>query len=113
MHELSIAVNIVDIALKEAKKASAEKITDVHLDVGALSGIITEALDFAMQMAVKDSILEDAKIHIREIAGRARCEECAKEFPLDDLFETCPHCSSLKLKIIDGQELKIRSLNVA
>src|SRR2546421_264202 len=55
MHELSIAVNIVDIASEEAKRLSARRVDVVHLKVGALSGVAREALLFAWQLASDDT----------------------------------------------------------
>lgn len=112
MHELSIAINIVDIAGREAEKAEAEKVTDLDIEVGVLSGVVIEALEFAMQEAVRNSVLEHAKINIQEIRARARCKVCREEFEVEDWFELCPHCQSPNLEMIRGEELQIKSLKV-
>ena len=112
MHELSIALNIVDIATAEAKKAGAQRVTDLNVEVGSLSGVIVEALEFAMEVAVKDSLLEKAKVIIHPVHAKARCNECGEEFEVADYFESCPKCESLDLKITQGQELRLRSLKV-
>ena len=57
MHELSIAMSIVDIATKQAKAASAEAVSRVELDIGTLSGIEFESLKFALTVAVEDTLL--------------------------------------------------------
>ncbi len=112
MHELSIAINIVDIATAEAEKAGAKRVTDLDIDVGSLSGVIIESLEFAMQMAVKDSILEQAQVNIHEIHAGARCRKCGEEFGVTDFFDICPKCNSPDLQIIKGKELQVRSLKV-
>ena len=112
MHELSIAVNIVDIATREAEKNQARKIQSLDLEVGALSGVITEALEFAMEIAVRDSMLEHANISIHRIDGRASCNECGKAFEIDHLSDICPQCDSLDIRLMQGQELRIRSLKI-
>lgn len=112
MHELSIAINIVDIAVKEAEKAEAKRITDLDIDVGTLSGVVIEALEFALQEAVKNSILEQAKITINEIHAKAHCNECRKVVGVTYLFEACPHCQSMDLTLTQGQELRVKSLKV-
>jgi len=53
MHELSIAMNIIDIADEYLKKSDAARIYNIDLEIGELSGIIPEALKFAMNHAVK------------------------------------------------------------
>lgn len=112
MHELSIALRIVDIAEEEVQKAGAEKVTDLDLEVGKLSGVIIEALDFAMTEAVRNSVLENASIHILEIEPKARCNNCNAEFEISELYDICPHCQSANLEILHGQELRVKSLKV-
>lgn len=112
MHELSIAINIVDIARKETEKAGATKVTELNIDVGSLSGVVVEALEFAMEVAVRDSVLEKARVIIHPIQAQARCRSCSEEFQVSDYFEICPKCHSPDLQIIQGQELKVRNLKV-
>ena len=64
MHELSIAINIVEIATEEAKKANVSSVLEIELEVGTLSGIVIDALEFAMDEAIKNSVLQNAKIKI-------------------------------------------------
>ena len=112
MHELSIAINIVDIAATETKKAGARRVTELNIDVGSLSGVIVDALEFAMEVAVRDTVMEEAKVNINRIQAKARCRSCGEEFQISDFFELCPKCNSPDLQVIQGQELKVRSLNV-
>ncbi len=112
MHEFSIAVNIVDIALENAEKAQARIINEIELEVGDLSGVVYEAMETAMEAAVKGTILENAIILIIKTEGRARCLSCLKEFALDNLFDPCPFCGTFNPDIISGKELKIKSINV-
>ncbi len=112
MHELSIALNIVDIASTEARKAGASRVIDLNIEVGSLSGVIVEALEFAMEVAVRDTMLSGARVAIHPINAQAKCRQCGAEFEVRDYFEECPECASLDLQITRGQELKVRSLKV-
>ncbi len=112
MHEFSIALNIVDIASKTATDATATKINEVEIEVGILSGVIIEALEFALESAVKNTLLENAKIIINRIKARAKCNNCNTEFEPVDLIAECPVCSSYDFKIINGRELRVKSINV-
>lgn len=67
MHELSIALSIVDLADEQAKKAHACKIIEIELDIGTLSGIEVDALNFALEIAAKDTLLETAAVKINRI----------------------------------------------
>ena len=112
MHEMSIAINIVEIAEKEAKKNNAAKIKEIELEIGRLSGVIVEALEFALESAVKNTILENAEFIIHEIEGKCQCRQCQHVFSTDDFIMVCPKCSNFDIKIINGKEMKIKSLVV-
>ena len=112
MHEFSIALNIVDIALKTAKDAGAEKVNEVEIDVGILSGVVTEALEFALESAVKNTLLEGARISINKIQASARCKKCHADFHPDNVTAQCPECNSVDFEIIHGRELRVKSINI-
>ena len=112
MHEFSIALNIVDIASKTAKEANAGKINEVEIEIGILSGVVMEALRFALESAVKDTIMENADIIINEIKAKALCNECNNEFEPDGYIAQCPACGSFNYDIIHGRELRVKSINI-
>ena len=112
MHEFSIALNIVDIASQTARNEGAAKINEVEIEVGILSGVVIEALEFALESATKNTILENAKIKINKIRASAKCNKCHTEFEPGDLISECPVCSSFDFKIINGRELRVKSINV-
>ena len=112
MHEFSIAMSIIEIAEAEAKKVNATKINELVLDVGTMAGIEFFALDTALEMAVKNTLLEKAKLSINKIQATAKCTECKTEFDIDQVYEECPQCKSLYHEILSGKELQIKSLVV-
>ena len=112
MHELSIAMGIVRIAENETAKANAHKVDLIELEIGTLAGIEFKALDFVWPSAVKGTILERAEKRITKINGKAKCNDCNKVFPLDDIIGNCPNCSSYTKTIIQGKELVVKSLEV-
>jgi hydrogenase nickel incorporation protein HypA/HybF len=112
MHELSIATNIVEICLEEARKADAGNVTGVVVEVGAMSGVIPEALEFSWDVANKGTPVEGASLKITEIKARARCVHCGQEFGLEDAFEPCPACNKFGNDILTGHELKIKAITI-
>ena len=105
-------MNIIEIAEEEAKKADGEVISSLILDVGMMAGIEFYALDTAIEMAVKNTMLEKAKIKVNKIEARAKCTNCHKEFQITEITDPCPYCNSLFSEVISGKELKIRSLTI-
>lgn len=112
MHELSIVMNIIDIASEQAKIHNLSVIDEIEIEIGTLSGVEIDALKFAMEIATKKTILENSKTIITEIPGQARCLVCSKEFVIDSFFAQCSECKQFNFQIIQGQELRVKSLNV-
>lgn len=112
MHELSIVMSIIEIANIEATKANALKIDEIELEMGLLSGIEMSAFDFAWQEAVKSTVLENAERIIVRPGGKAVCLECNNSFGLDSLYSPCPVCKSHFINIIQGKELRVKSVTV-
>jgi len=110
MHELSIAMNILDIIREEMKKNNAGKLVAVELEIGALSGVVKDALEFAFEEALKQGNFQDARIIYHEQPGMARCSSCGAEFVTEDYITPCPECFHPYTDIIRGRELKIRSI---
>lgn len=112
MHELSIAVNVVDTVVDYAKKNDASKVHFIELDIGQLSGVVIDALEFAMTEAVKDSMCENAEVKINEISAVAKCNNCSHEFNVDDIYAVCPKCNTFDNQLIQGNELNLKKILV-
>ncbi len=107
MHELSLAINIVETVQEVAIQEKLTSIFEIEMEVGDLSGVIVEALEFAMEEAVKNTIIEKAKRTIIKVSAIAKCNECNTEYNLDDVFTPCPNCASFNNEIIAGREFKL------
>ena len=112
MHELSIVLSIVEIAEQQVKKAGAQVVECIELEIGDLAGVEPSALDFAWKSAVRKTVLDGAERTIHHIAGKARCSECQREYPLENHYDPCPHCQNPFHQILSGRELRVRALTV-
>lgn len=110
MHELSIASDIIEIAEKSAREHHAACISKIEIVVGRLSGVVHDSLMFAMEEAVKGSMLEKAEVVIIDREAKARCNQCMHEFDTDSFYNTCPACGGFSFELIAGSELKISSI---
>jgi len=113
MHELSLAVSIVDIANGEAEKNKIKHFTGIEIVVGTLSGVVAEALILALKEAVTGSSLERAEIKLIQVDAEAKCENCQHVFPINDLYDICPQCNSFQKNITKGKEFEIKTLSFA
>ena len=112
MHEMSIALSIIDLAAEQAKKAAASKIIEIELDIGTLSGIEIVALNFALEIAVKDSVLEFAEVKINRIEAVSECLECGHIFESEGFINHCPECRETNTRIFKGKEMQVKSILV-
>ena len=112
MHELSITMSILEIVEENAKKLNAEIVHEIEMDIGELSGIDFDALEFAMEHAQKSDMLKNARFVINKIPAKARCNECLHEFEISDYYSPCPVCNKFDNEVIQGKELKIRTFKI-
>ena len=112
MHELSVALSIVEIADNETKKANAKLVEVIELEIGTLAGIEFESLDFVWPLAVKNSVLEHAEKKINVIQAKGKCIDCDTVFDMNQVYDSCPKCNSNFKGIIQGKELRVKSLEV-
>ncbi len=110
MHEFSIAQNIIEIAEDSAKKENCQQISLIKLEIGTLSGVVFEALETAMQSAVKDTMLKNATVKIIRIPAVAECDNCRHRFSITDLFEPCPQCGNFRHQLLQGDEIKVKTI---
>ncbi|MGF2411952.1 MAG: hydrogenase maturation nickel metallochaperone HypA [Ferruginibacter sp.] len=112
MHELSIVMSIIDIAQQQAAKASATIVEEIEMDIGCLSTVEMNAFEFAWQQAVKQTVLENTVTRINRIAGKGKCLDCENIFSLENLYDACPDCKGYLVDVIEGKELRVKSLVV-
>lgn len=110
MHELSIAMSIIEIVEEQAKIAGEQRVLEVELDIGTASGVVIDALRFSLEEAVNASILQNSNIRINEIPSAFKCLSCGFEFEPEDVISPCPKCGHLFSDVISGKELKIRKI---
>jgi hydrogenase nickel incorporation protein HypA/HybF len=108
MHGLGITRNIVAIVSDAAK---GRKVRRVTLEVGELSGVMTDAIVFCFDVVAQGTVLEGAELDILTIRGRARCSCCGAEFAIATLYTPCA-CGSRQLERVQGEELNIKTMEL-
>lgn len=109
MHEMSITQGVVEIC---ESSAAGRKVLAVVLEIGELSNIIPEAVEFCFEACTRDTSLDGARLVIERIPGRGRCRECFAEFAVKAYYENCPACGGYKVEILSGEELRVKELEV-
>ncbi|HHY55448.1 MAG TPA: hydrogenase maturation nickel metallochaperone HypA [Chloroflexi bacterium] len=113
MHELSIAYNLVEIAHEAARSAGALRVNAVHLRLGALSGVVEDALRFSFPIAAVGTLVEGAALVIEPVAVQIYCDHCATSHTLTPPFVfRCPVCEQPVTRLLHGRELQIESIEI-
>jgi hydrogenase nickel incorporation protein HypA/HybF len=112
MHELSIALSIVELAEEEARKANAASISKVEVEIGTMAGIENDALLFAWDSVVQGTMAQNSSLVIHSVKAEAHCLECGKDFPIEHFFAECPFCKSFRYQVTKGKEMRVSSLMV-
>jgi hydrogenase nickel incorporation protein HypA/HybF len=112
MHELSIAMSIVEIAEQEAKQRNA-RVSAVHLKLGMLSGVVKDALMFSYGVACDGTLLEGSNLVIEEVPVEVFCDRCQANRKLASAqWFACPECGTATPIVVHGKELEITGMEV-
>lgn len=114
MHELSIAVSMVEQILEEAESRGGLAVEAVHLRLGALSGVDKDALLFCYDIACEGTSLAGSRLLIETVPLLMYCDTCRAERTPMSLYElACPECHAPAQTMLQGRELEVASLEVA
>lgn len=112
MHELSIATSIVDTVLQEIQRRNLPRVQTIVVRVGALSGVVPEALQFGFEAITSDTPLAKTTLEIEQVPVQGKCRNCGLGFTVEDFLFACPSCQSGQIEVTAGEELEIAHLEV-
>jgi hydrogenase nickel incorporation protein HypA/HybF len=112
MHELSIAISMVDEITEQSRSRGGLSIVAVHLLLGQLSGVDKAALTFCYAAACDGTLLDGSKLMIEEVPVVLYCSACSLESRAESIQRlSCPRCHC-PAEVIGGHELEIASLEI-
>jgi len=112
MHELGVTENIVNIALAKAGEAEANKVIQINLVIGELSGFVPDCIQFYFDSLSKDTITQGAVLHFELVPTQLRCRNCSTIFQPQNTLWSCPKCHGQGVEIFKGREFYIESMEV-
>lgn len=113
MHEVGLMQTALEMALEEMRAAGASRIHRLCLRVGALSGVVPEALRLAFAAAVPGTPAAKAAFEFELVPVVCRCLACGNEFQPADVVYSCPYCDAFDSRVCRGSELELASLEVS
>jgi len=113
MHELSIAMSIVEFAEEEAERRGSARVTAVYLRLGAFAGVVKEALLSSYEMACSDTRLAGSRLVVEEVPLLVYCSACDARRPVDENhWFACSACGAPTPEIVQGKELEVTGLEL-
>jgi len=113
MHELSVATCIVEIAEEEAQRRSV-RVSAVYLKLGALSGVVKEALLSAYELAVLGTLVEGSRLIVEDAPILVYCPNCCAQQTVESMqWLCCPVCHTPISDVLQGTELQLTALEIA
>ena len=113
MHELSIALDIIDFVQREAVQRRLSGLSAVGVRVGALSAVDPESLEFGFTAACQGTTMEGVQLVVEWVAARIKCEACGHENMIDQPEFVCARCDSADVRIERGYEIEVAYLETA
>lgn len=112
MHELSLCKNMMEIVINHVNRKTDKQIKIIHIEMGELTAIEQAAFTFSFDIIKKGTILEDTVLNIITILGQAYCHDCQQVIGISSYHQPCIFCGNFSLKIISGQELRVKSVGI-
>jgi len=114
MHELSIALSILDVAEEEAARHGDAPVEAIHIRMGPLSGVVKEALLSAYELATEKTPFEHSRLIIEEVPIVIYCSKCQAERSVQSVqWFCCAECGTPASQVLRGRELELAALELA
>ncbi len=113
MHEMAVTQSILDIVVRHAEQAGAQRICAINLVIGELTGFVDDSIQFYFDFLSQDTVAQGAQLNIERIPARVRCHVCGAEYkPPDSRLWTCPQCDALGGEVMGGKEFSVSSIEI-
>ncbi|KTD39468.1 hydrogenase nickel incorporation protein HypA [Legionella moravica] len=112
MHELWLCKSILELVTQQAVAKQYAQVKTIVLELGQLSAVDLESLNFSFKVIAQGSVAQNAELQVIEVPGEALCHACHAKVPVKQYYDDCPKCGSHALSIIQGEELRIKSMMV-
>ena len=113
MHELSIALSMIEMATEEAERRGGARVNALYLKLGPLSGVVKDALLFSYEVACHGTLLEGSQLIIEDVPLVIYCRACQSERQLESVQRfSCPVCGTLSSDVVRGRELEFVAMEI-
>jgi hydrogenase nickel incorporation protein HypA/HybF len=112
MHELALAQGIVDIVKDHASRGRFTRTKVVHLELGALSNVLPDALLFGFESVARGTVADGARLEFHHLPGKGWCMDCAADIVVNARVALCPRCQGTTWVVTGGEQMRVLELEV-
>lgn len=113
MHELSIALSMIEMAGQESRLRGGARVRALHLRLGPLSGVVKDALLFSYEVACQGTALEGSHLVVEDVPVVIHCSRCQAERTLESIQRfCCPVCETPSAEVVQGRDLEVVALEL-
>lgn len=111
MHEMGIIIHLAGTLEETAREEGLTRISRVTLEVGEVSGIITDYFEDCWNYFKKrHPVLEDSRLEILTIPAVTYCSACGRKYETVKYGRECPYCKSGETWLVRGNECMIKEI---
>ncbi len=112
MHELPFTQSLLELALRHAQQAHAQRITDLYIVLGELSSFVDDSIQFYWDTIAEGTIAQGARLHFRRVPAELQCMACFTKYTPQQGELLCPNCGSVGAKILAGEECFLEAIDI-
>lgn len=112
MHEMSLAESMIELVEDTAKRENARRVKRVVLEIGSLSCIAPDALQFCFDAVTRGGVADGATLDILTVPGEGQCTQCAAIVPLRERYDSCPMCGDYRVQPTAGTGMRVKEIEI-
>ncbi len=112
MHEYSVVQALLNQCEEVAEQNKATKVMKIIVKIGVMSGVEPHLLQVAFDTFKEGTVCDEAELTLNSQKLKLECKECGNIFEVDEVRYFCMKCESLRVKVLDGEDMYLMSLEM-
>ncbi len=106
-------MSIIELAQEESDRRGGVPVSVIYLKLGALSGVVKEALLGSFEMACEDTPLKGARLVVEDVPVLIYCQSCQAQRTISSVqLFCCAECGTPSANVVQGKELEVVALEI-
>ncbi len=110
MHEMSIAVSLVEQLERLIEQHAATRVVEVEVECGVMQQVVPEALQLAFVAATAETAADGAVLRIIERKIVAQCRACGTRFDAEIDDYLCRQCGAADADVLAGRDIVLKTV---